>query len=125
VFTCVGKTAVAAFALAGLLAACGDDAADTASPKTSSGTETQQATGTAAQELQAAQVKVKEYVAEPTSIRVDTPLKAKPEGGGTFVWMKCDVGQCAQIGTGIKAALRRSAGTTRRSRTSPRTRRCG
>jgi len=104
VLTRVGKTAVAAVALAGLLAACGDDAADTAAPETSSETGTEEATGAAAEEVQAAQAEVEEYVAEPTSIRVETPLEAKPEGGGTFVWMKCDVGQCTQIGEGIKEA---------------------
>lgn len=99
-FSRVGKTTVAVFALAGLLAACGDDANDTAAPVAPNGA----ASGSGSDEVEAAQAKVKEFQQEPTDIRIDTALKAKPEGGKTFVWMKCDVGQCAVIAKGIKEA---------------------
>lgn len=91
------RRALALFAVAGLLVACGDDGSastDTASPGSGSGSD----------EVQAAEAKVEEYQQEPTEIRIDVPLEAAPEGGKTFVYMKCDVGQCAVIGTGAKEA---------------------
>lgn len=97
-FSRVSKTMVAGFALAGLLVACGDDGDDTAGP--GEGT----ATAAASAEVEAALAKVKEFKKEPTDIRIDTPLKSAPTGGKTFVWMKCDVGQCAVIGKGAKEA---------------------
>lgn len=103
-FSRVGKTTVAVFALASLLAACGDDGGDTASPATSSGAASSEAGGSGSEEVQAAQAKVDEFVQEPTDIRIDTPLEAKPESGKTFVWMKCDVGQCSVIADGLKEA---------------------
>jgi ribose transport system substrate-binding protein len=100
------KATVAVFAVAALIAACGDDGNgngngaaggdETASP--------QNGEGGSSDEVAAAQEKVEEFKQEPTSIRVDTPLDEAPEPGGTFVWLKCDVGQCVQQGEGIEAA---------------------
>lgn len=96
----VGKTAATVVALAGLLAACGEDANDVAAPAAT--TAGGQPAGS--EEVRAAQAKVAEFQQEPTDIRIDVPLTAKPEAGKTFVWMKCDVGQCAVIAKGIKEA---------------------
>ena len=102
-FSRVGKTTVAAFALASLLAACGDNGGGTASPA-APGAVSADPAGSGSGEVQAAQAKVDEFVQEPTDIRINTPLKVKPESGKTFVWMKCDVGQCSVIAQGLKEA---------------------
>ena len=51
-----------------------------------------------------AKAAVAEYMKEPTEIPVTEPLKTKPEPGGLFVWMQCDVNQCKDIGDGLKLA---------------------
>ncbi len=102
----VGKTAVAALALATLLAACGGGGSGTSTPTVKDATTTPPAASASAEDqaTQAAQAKVDEFVKVPTSIGIADPLKAKPKGGKTFVWMKCDVGQCSVIANGLKEA---------------------
>ncbi|MCW2761475.1 MAG: hypothetical protein JWR85_1676 [Marmoricola sp.] len=85
------------------LTACGNsDAQSTDSPTTSSPSAS---SGGGSDEVAAAQAKVDLFKQEPTSIRVTEPLKSVPEKGKTFVWMKCDVGQCKDEGDGIKEAV--------------------
>jgi ribose transport system substrate-binding protein len=40
----------------------------------------------------------------PTAIPITTPLPKKPEPGGTIVFLKCEVPQCAQQSEGFKTA---------------------
>lgn len=103
------KTVAVASALCGVLAACGSSAGSTptsgsSTAGSSSGAAASASSGSGSSEVEAAKTKVEEFKKEPTSIGVTEPLKAKPQPGGTFVWMKCDVGQCTIEGDGIKAA---------------------
>jgi ribose transport system substrate-binding protein len=102
----VAKTTVAALALASLIAACGDNGNDatTSGNVASGGASASGGTGGASAEVKAAADKVTAFKKEPDAIPVTQPLKAKPAAGKTFVWMKCDVGQCTQEGEGIKEA---------------------
>jgi len=61
--------------------------------------------GSGSDEVAAAQAKVDQFKKEPTTIPLTVALKTAPEKGKTFVWMKCDVGQCKDEADGIKEAV--------------------
>jgi ribose transport system substrate-binding protein len=93
-----GKLVVGAVVGAALLAACGGNSKPSSAGSPSAGA------GGSAAETAAAQAKVEAFKKEPTAIRVTDPLTSAPEKGKTFVWLKCDVGQCKDEGDGIKEA---------------------
>ena len=54
--------------------------------------------------VEAAKAATEKNLQEPTTIPQTTPLDSKPPTGKTFVWLKCDVNQCADLADGFKAA---------------------
>jgi ribose transport system substrate-binding protein len=52
----------------------------------------------------AAKAATEKNLQPPTTIPQTTPLDSKPPTGKTFVWLKCDVNQCADLADGFKAA---------------------
>jgi len=96
-----------AVAIATALAGCGGSSASHANNPTSASSPAASASvgGGGSDEVAAAQAKMDEFTKVPTTIRVTAPLNAAPEKGKTFVWMKCDVGQCKDEGDGIKEAV--------------------
>lgn len=96
------KTSIAALAAAALLAACGQGVEEQGS-----GSSDKRGSGEALSgEAAAAQRLVDEYLKEPTTIPLETPLDAPAEPGGTIVWMKCETAQCAVIGEGVEEAAK-------------------
>jgi ribose transport system substrate-binding protein len=92
---------VAAACLA--LTACsssGSDAAKSASPTTGGGSGTAAATSGVA----AAQAVVAQYSKTPTAIGPTQALKTAPPTGKTFVYMKCNLPQCATVATAVQEA---------------------
>jgi ribose transport system substrate-binding protein len=59
---------------------------------------------TSAEGVAAAKTAVADWLKAPTTIPLTEPLKSKPPTAKTFVWMKCDVNQCVDMGAGMKAA---------------------
>jgi len=86
------------------LAACSSSTSTTttttAAPASSTST-----TAASNTQVAAAQALVAQYEKQPTTIGVTTPLKSKPPTGKTFVWLSCDVSQCATEGAAIQQAV--------------------
>ncbi|WP_250279861.1 substrate-binding domain-containing protein [Frankia sp. Cppng1_Ct_nod] len=95
----VGTLALAA---ATFLAACGG----TKPASTVSGTTASAGTSTSngATDLAALSAVVAKYKQAPTTIPISTPLKQAPAKGKTFVFLQCDVAQCAQLSKAFTAA---------------------
>src|SRR5271166_6701534 len=47
---------------------------------------------------------VASYEKAPTAIPITTPLETSPPKGKTFVFLQCDVAQCTEDSTALKAA---------------------
>ena len=90
-------------AVAAVLAACGStQAASTggSDAPSSSSTASSNSSGTASTAGVLAS-----YENAPTAIPITTPLKAAPPKGKTFVFLQCDVAQCTEESTAMKAVV--------------------
>ncbi|WP_261567222.1 sugar ABC transporter substrate-binding protein [Frankia gtarii] len=54
--------------------------------------------------MSAAQAEVDKLLKPPTSIGIDQPLREKPRGGQTIVFLSCETGLCQVLGSGMKDA---------------------
>ncbi|WP_261566268.1 sugar ABC transporter substrate-binding protein [Frankia gtarii] len=54
--------------------------------------------------MAAAQATVNEYLKTPTAIGPTTPLARPPARGKTFVYLKCNLPQCATVGSAVQEA---------------------
>lgn len=87
-----------------LLAACGSNAA---SPTTTSGSGTTANTGgPMSSGLRRAEAATAAAERPAATLGIKTPLRSKPPAGKTFIWLQCEIPQCATIGEGVKAATR-------------------
>lgn len=91
---------LAATAPLALLAACGNSTASTTSSSPGASTTASAASPglTAAKSATAANEK------PAATLGITTPLTSKPPAGKTFIWLQCEIPQCATIATGVKAA---------------------
>ncbi len=89
--------------IAAVLAACGS----TNSPSTGgSGTPSSGSTASSNSSVVASTSDVlASYENAPTAIPITTPLKAAPPKGKTFVFLQCDVAQCTEESTAMKAVV--------------------
>ena len=103
---------VAAVTIAGALASCSSSkSTSSSSPTTAASSGSTSATTAAAggssgasAEVAAAQKIVSAAEAMPTKIPLSTPLTSAPPKGKTFVFLQCEVSQCTDIASGVKAA---------------------
>lgn len=94
-------TATALLAMA-LTAGCGGGTSSSASTG-SSGASVASGSGSGGGGVAAAQAEVKTAMATPTKIDQTVPLKSKPAGGKTVVFIQCELASCGDIGNGVKA----------------------
>jgi len=89
--------------IAAVLAACGS----TNSPSTGgSGTPSSGSTASSNSSVMASTSGfLASYENAPTAIPITTPLKAAPPKGKTFVFLQCDVAQCTEESTAMKAVV--------------------
>lgn len=88
-------------AVAAILAACGSaKSASTGGGTASSGTAPSSAAAAASTSDALAS-----YENAPTAVPITTPLKATPPKGKTFVFLQCDVAQCTEESTAMKAVV--------------------
>ena len=103
------SASVAAVTIAGALASCSSSKspASTATTVAPSGGGSTSATTAgssgASAEVAAAQQIVTAAEQAPTKIPLTTPLASKPPTGKTFVFLQCEVSQCTDIASGVKA----------------------
>jgi ribose transport system substrate-binding protein len=95
---------VAVVAIAGALSSC-SSSKSTSTPSTSATTSGGGGGSAVSAEVAAAQKIVATAEQLPTTIPLTTPLASAPPRGKTFVFLQCEVSQCADIATGIKAAI--------------------
>ena len=92
---------LAATAPLALLAACGSSTASTTTT-TSPGSTKVGSGGSSG--LKAAEAATATNEKPAVSLGVTTPLTSKAPAGKTFIWLQCEIPQCATIATGVKAA---------------------
>lgn len=97
--------AVSTLAAVGIgAAACGGSSSGSASPATSSSPSTGSSSSASASGLAAAQAFVAKYSQPPTTLGQTIPLKSKPTAGKTFIFLQCELPQCAENYQAIQAA---------------------
>jgi ribose transport system substrate-binding protein len=88
-------------AAAVLLASCSSSSSTSSSSSASSSAP---ASSGGSSQVSAAQQKVTAAQAVPSAILQTTPLTSRPAPGKTIIWLKCELSQCADIGSGAAAA---------------------
>ena len=105
---------VVTVAIAGTLSACSSSktaastsattAASSSATTAGSSGSTSATTGGASAEVTAAEQIVASAEKLPTAIPQTTPLTSAPPKGKTFVFLQCEIAQCTDIASGVKAA---------------------
>ncbi len=103
---------VAVITIGGALSACSSSKTSTSSATTASSSATTASgssgttasSGGASSAVTAAEQIVAQAEQPPTHIPQTTPLSSAPPKGKTFVFLQCEVSQCTDIASGIKAA---------------------
>jgi Periplasmic binding protein domain len=87
-----------------LIAGCGSSSSSSTSSSSTQAAATNAANSSSASATSAAQAATAAAEKPALTLGVTTPLKSKPAAGKTFIWLSCEIPQCATIGKGVEAA---------------------